>query len=327
MSRANTSQLVGAVALCERSYPNLLLSDKILRLAPNEKVFAGYLARVLRTASVRGQIEAHATGTSGSMCNISQSTIRGLVIPLPPLPEQQRIARILDAAETLRAKRRATLAELDGLTHAIFIEMFGEPGTNPNGFPTKPLADLIRAGDTINYGVVQPGDESEDGIPLVRVGDLLDGRVRLSSLKRISPEIEAAYRRSRLRGDEILVSCVGSIGVVVMADASVKGFNIARAVARIRLADNVDRTFCAEYLKTDFVQRYFTVELRTVSQPTLNIKQIAETKVVLPPLALQQTFASRIAAVERLKSALRASLAELDALFAALQHRAFRGEL
>jgi type I restriction enzyme S subunit len=74
------------------------------------------------------------------------------------------------------------------------------------------LASLIREDDTINYGVVQPGDDHDEGIPLVRVGDLIEGKVRHSELKRIAPAIEAAYKRSRLRGDEILVSCVGSIG-------------------------------------------------------------------------------------------------------------------
>jgi len=185
----------------------------------------------------------------------------------------------------------------------------------------------VRDDDTINYGVVQPGDDFDEGVPLVRVGDLLEGRVNHTSLKRIAPTVEASYKRSRLRGDEILVSCVGSVGIVAFADESVKGFNIARAVARIPLAETTGRVFMAAYLKTDFVQRYFRNELRTVSQPTLNIKQLSETLVILPPTALQDEFARRILAAEKLKTAHRASLVELDALFAALQHCAFRGEL
>jgi type I restriction enzyme S subunit len=120
---------------------------------------------------------------------------------------------------------------------------------------------------------------------------------------------------------------VGSIGVIALVDESEMGFNIARAVARIPLAEDTDRVFIAAFLKTDFVQRYFTNELRTVSQPTLNIKQLSEATIVIPPLALQREFAGRVAAGERLKAAQRASLAELDELFASLQHRAFRGEL
>jgi type I restriction enzyme S subunit len=95
---------------------------------------------------------------------------------------------------------------------------------------------------------------------------------------------------------------VGSIGVIALADESVKGFNIARAVARIRLAETTNRLFVAAYLKTNFVQGHFTNELRTVSQPTLNIKQLSETMVRLPPLSLQNEFAHRFATVEKLKN-------------------------
>jgi type I restriction enzyme S subunit len=248
-------------------------------------------------------------------------------VPLPPLAEQRRIAEVLDRAEALRAKRRAALAQLDSLTQSLFLDLFGDPARNPKGYPVKPLGSLVRDNDTINYGVVQPGDDLDEGVPLVRVADLIEGKVRHSDLKRIAPSIEASYKRSRLRGDEILVSCVGSIGVVALADESVKGFNIARAIARIPLGETTSRLFMAAYLTTDFVQRYFTNELRTVSQPTLNIKQISETSVVLPPIESQREFARRVRAVEKLKTAQRVSLAEMGALFASLQHRAFRGEL
>ena len=290
-------------------------------LRPKSDIDLAYLCRVLENYDVTPFV----TGTTrGKLTKAGASEI---IIPLPPLAEQRRIAEVLDRAETLRAKRRAALAQLDSLTQSIFLDLFGDPTTNRKKFPTKPLASLLRDGDTINYGVVQPGDDFDDGVPLVRVGDLIEGMVRHAALKRIAPSIEATYKRSRLRGDEILVSCVGSIGIVALADESVKGFNIARAVARIPLAETTSRIFLAAYLSTNFVQRYFTNELRTVSQPTLNIKQISETTVLLPPIELQREFARRVKAVEKLKTAQRASLAELNALFASLQYRAFRGEL
>jgi type I restriction enzyme S subunit len=258
---------------------------------------------------------------------ISKSKFEKLEVPVPPLSKQHQIADVLDLAEALRAKRRAALAQLDAINQAIFIDLFGDPATNPKGWPTKPLASLIRHDDTINYGVVQPGDDNDNGIPFVRVGDLVEGRVSHLSLKRISSTIEESYKRSRLSGDEILVSCVGSIGVVALADESVKNFNIARAVARIPLEETTNRVFMVEFLKTDFVQRYFVNELRTVSQPTLNIKQLSQTTVVLPPLSLQNDFANSIAVVERLKNSYHESLTKMDELFATLQWQVFQGEL
>jgi type I restriction enzyme S subunit len=268
-----------------------------------------------------------AKGKGATFKQVNKEDIGELPIDPPPLPEQRRIAAILDQAEALRAKRRAALAKLDTLAQSIFIEMFGDPEANPNRWPFKRLSELTRSDDGINYGVIQPGDDVEDGVPLIRVGDLVDGSVAQTSLKRIASSIEAAYKRSRLRGDEILVSCVGSIGVVALADESVKGFNIARAVARIPLGSDVRREFIAEALKTQAIQRYFTSELRTVSQPTLNIKQLSETLVPIPPEALQKSFEKKIESLRALKKASQASLLNLDVLFTSLQHRAFHGEL
>lgn len=302
------------------------IHDGWLVLSPRtDDVDADFFYHLLGSSAVYAEFERRASGATVKNLNID--LVNGVKIPLPPLSEQRRIAEILDKADALRAKRRAGLAQLDTLTQSIFLDMFGDPATNPRKFPTKPITSLIRDGDTINYGVVQPGADVDAGVPLVRVGDLRGGRINHSELKRIDPQIEADYRRSRLRGDEILVSCVGSIGIVALADETVRGFNIARAVARIPASPSISRTFLAAYLRTDFVQRYFTSELRTVSQPTLNIKQLSETTVVLPPQELQAQFESRVFGIERVRASQHSGTSELDALFASVQHRAFRGEL
>jgi type I restriction enzyme S subunit len=253
--------------------------------------------------------------------------LKEAIIHLPPLPEQKRIADIFDQADAVRAQRRVGVETLGALELSIFLEMSGDPATNPMGWPTAPLSSLVRPNDKINYGVVQPGEHVDDGVPVIRVGDLLGGRVVHDRLKRLDPRIEATYARSRLEGDEILVSCVGTIGVIALADESVKGFNIARAVARIPLDTGTDRVYLSAQLRTDAIQRYFISELRTVSQPTLNIKQLSEAIVMVPPLRLQATYGDRIRSLHAVRERQRASLVLLDNLFASLQHRAFRGEL
>jgi type I restriction enzyme S subunit len=288
-----------------------------------ERLRPDYLRRYLD--SIVSTLEGRARGVA--QLNIGSGILRSILVPLPSPPEQKRIADLLEKADALRTKRRAALTELDTLTQSIFLEVFGDPATNPKGFPIKPLTSLIRDDDSINYGVLQPGDDVGAGIPLVRVGDLRGGRVSHTALKRIDPSIEAAYKRSRLRGDEILLSCVGTIGVVALADELTRGFNIARAVARIPVSPATSRVFLGAYLRTDFVQRYFISELRTVSQPTLNIKQLSETAVVLPPIELQRKFEAKVSAVERVKTSQLSAMTGLNALFDSVQNRAFRGEL
>jgi len=325
----NSPDLVGKTAYFPGLNEPAVFSNHFLRLRPRAAHLDGsFLSRWLNLQFEHGKFKGMCRQWV-NQATVNRDSLLAMRLPLPSLSEQRRIAEILDKADALRAKRRAALAQLDTLTQSIFLDMFGDPATNPHGFPRRQLASLVREDDTINYGVVQPGDDldEEEGVPLVRVGDLIDGKVRHSKLKRIASSIETAYKRSRLRGDEILVSCVGSIGVVALADESVKGFNVARAVARVPLASTTNREFIGAYLRTDFVQRYFTSELRTVSQPTLNIKQLSETPVVLPSIELQLEFASRLTGVEELRTAESASLRTLSALRAALQYRAFQGDL
>ena len=296
---------------------------KVLR--PRSEVNAAFFSHYFKTPEYRKIISSLAAGAN--INNLRNGDLDDLQIPLPPLAEQKRIAAILDTADALRAKRREALAQLDTLLQSTFLTLFGDPVTNPLGWEQVELGDLIADDDRINYGVVQPGDEYPGGKPLIRVGDFVGGELDLSGIKFIDPKIDAQYERSRLLGTELLVSCVGSIGTVCRVPTEAKGHNIARAVARIPLGPKVEREFMLFCLRSAGVQNYFASETRTVSQPTLNIGLIKTATVTLPPLPLQQKFAAIVESIERQKTTQRAHLAELDALFASLQHRAFRGEL
>jgi type I restriction enzyme S subunit len=311
----------------------------LINECPDDAVFASYLIRVRLKKIADPKFVGHffqsvdywkqiTKGSRGAaQPGVNASTLKQLQIPLPPLAEQKRIAAILDAADALRTKRREALAQLDALLQSSFLTLFADPVENPMGWPQSELGDLVADDDRINYGVVQPGDECPGGRPLIRVGDFVGGELDLSGIKFIDPKIDAQYERSRLLGTELLVSCVGSIGTICRVPLAAKGHNIARAVARVPLGSKVEREFMLFCLRSSGVQNYFSNETRTVSQPTLNIGLIKAATVTVPPLPLQQKFAAIVESVERQKAAQRAHLAELDALFAALQHRTFRGEL
>ena len=154
---------------------------------------------------------------------------------------------------------------------------------------------------------------------MIRAGDLKHGFVDTSEIKLIDPAIDSSYSRSKLRGDELLISCVGSIGEVAMVTPDLKGWNIARAVARAPLDHGlVTREYVAAFLRSSFVQRYFTNELRTVSQPTLNIKQIKETPIRRAPLVEQTEFSARVDKVAAAISMASLHVAHLDDLFTSL---------
>jgi restriction endonuclease S subunit len=191
MSRANTTDLVGAVVLVDRDFPNLLLSDKTLRLVPQSAtVCPRFLLYALRTRHARDHIERCATGTSFSMRNISQEKIGLTPVPLPPLAEQQRIAKILDKADALRSTRRSALTQLDRLTAGIFAAMFGH---DTNHWPIQTLAECAELIQIGPFGsLLHEEDYEAGGVPLVNPKAL--DRIRVVNLR------AAVARSSSLRG-------------------------------------------------------------------------------------------------------------------------------
>jgi type I restriction enzyme S subunit len=300
--------------------PDALLNQRIVKVIPASDIDTRWLFFALDHAMAR----IAGLGRHALVSNVALSDLRNLSINVPPLDEQRRIAAILDKADELCRKRQGALSRLKHFPSALMDGLLGDG----NAATVHRLDELVRRDDRINYGVVQPGPEVGQGIPLVRVENVVEDDFSRSNLKHISPQIEAQYSRSRLRGDELLVACVGSIGAVALVQTDQRGFNIARAVARIPIDPmKAERVFIAEYLKRAEIQAYFKSETRAVAQPTLNIKQLCETSLSVPALSVQRIFAARVTEINKLKAHHRAHLAKLDALFASLQHRAFRGEL
>jgi type I restriction enzyme S subunit len=258
-----------------------------------------------------------------SIPGLSRDDIYRTRVAVPSLDEQRRIADILDKADSIRRKRKEAIALTEELLRSAFLEMFGDPVSNPKGWEVRRLGDLLLPGESINYGVVQPGDDVENGVQIVRVGDFDGLRIDPLRLKRIRPEIEAQHSRSRLRGDEVLIACVGTIGKVALADPGLLGANIARAVARVRVGALVDRQFVAHFLTMPFAQSFFASETRTVSQPTLNIKQIAQTPIVVAPMKLQKDFAEFARRVARVSCVQESSTLDVNALFHTIVSNSF----
>ena len=249
------------------------------------------------------------------------------VVPVPPLSEQKRIAAILDKADAIRRKRRQVIQLADDFLRAVFLDMFGDPVANPKGWSFVELSTLVDPGDKLNYGVVQPGDDEEGGVRLVRSGDLSDVAPNVSQLRRVSASIDSKHRKSRLKGNEILIACVGTIGRVGWVSDAMIGWNVARAVTRIPIREGVNREYVYRYLQNPVVQGYFERETRAVAQPTLNVGLIAKTPVALPPRELQMAFLERYKYFQSYKNRLLKTLEAQERLAGSLSQKAFVGQL
>lgn len=298
----------------------------LVKTIPSAKLNRNYFYHYLNAPYFQNFIQ---TATSrAAQAGFNKEELRELKIPLPPLPIQQKIAAILDEADALRRKDKALLAKYDELLQAVFYDLFGDPVKNDKGWEVKKLHELINLSEKITYGVVQPGDDYPNGVPVIRVGDFENMLINQQKMKRISPEIESAYKRTRLQGDEILIACVGSIGKIALVDDSCRGYNIVRATARVRLdIQKANRYFVGFSLSTKAIQDYFTKETRTVSQPTLNISHIESTPILYPPMELQNAFAEIAINIQHQKSQIIQQQSYSENLFQSLMQRAFKGEL
>lgn len=254
--------------------------------------------------------------------HLSAGDVRGIEIPLPPLPEQRRIAAILDQADALRAKRREALAQLDSLTQSVFIEMFGDPVVNSRSWELAPFGSIGNLDRGVSKARPRNAPELLGGpYPLIQTGDVAncDGYVRHHA----ATYSEAGLRQSKLwPAGTLCITIAANIAKtgILMFDAcfpdSVVGFRAAHAAT-------------VEYVRVwlSFLQKALEDAAPESAQKNINLAILRDLKVPVPPLNLQQTFATRIQAIESLKTTHRAALAELDALFASLQHRAFSGQL
>ena len=322
----NSPELVGKSAYFPGFEEPSVFSNHFLRLRPRQdRLESRFLARWLAL-----QFERRVFHT---MCRqwvnqatVSRDSLLGLQIPLPPLAEQRRIAEVLDQAEALRAKRRATLAQLDSLTQSIFLDLFGDPVANPKGVKVVRLADVTTR---VTDGVHLKPTYTESGIPFISVKDITTGKLVFDDCKFISAEDHGRFtKRCKPERLDILYTKVGATygrPAIIETD---REFSIYVSVCLIKpRKEIVDPYFLTAALATSAVKKQADRRIKGIGVPDLHLDQIQSFLIPLPLLSQQREFARRIGAVEKLKTAQRASLAELDALFASLQHRAFRGEL
>lgn len=264
---------------------------------------------------------------------LNKEKLKTLKIPLPPLPEQRRIAAILDQADALRAKRREALAQLDKLTQSIFIEMFGDPVTNPKGWEIVNLGtildDLTDYHANGSYEILRNHVElldSPDFALMLRTTDLENNNFS-EGVKYIT---EAAYnflKKSKVYGGEIVINKIGSAGCVYLAPVLNRPVSLGMNSFLLRVAKSANSRFIYDVLTTDYMGGMIRSKVRGAVTKTITKEAVRSIEIPLPPLEIQNDYAKHVFTIEKQKSIQSNSLTELDNLFASLQHRAFRGEL
>lgn len=325
ISRANTIEYVGAVAVVETSAPNLVLSDKILRLVPHpEKADPLFLMYALRTPPARRHIESRATGTSGSMRNISQNTIQETPIPSVPVHEQRRIAAILARADAIRHKRQEAIALSEQLIRSSFLEMFGDPVSNPKRWPTKSLGKLA----TFTGG----------GTPSRSVPEYFDGATCWATSKDMKGEV-LSDTEEHITDDAIQNSATklvppGTILVVVKSKILMHRLPVLVAAVPTCFGQDLKGLSLRDPGLTYYVARHMRIgqdtllrRARGVNTEGLTLEHLAEYAVMQPPSEMIDRYVKFELATTKAARVSREARADADHLFNSLVQRAFSGQL
>lgn len=153
----------------------------------------------------------------------------------------------------------------------------------PDGWDYRPLSTLVNQERGISYGIVQPGAAVAGGVPIIRVNNIRSGRISTDDLLHVAASVESKYARTRLRGGELLLTLVGTLGESAVVPADLAGWNVARAVAVIPVLVETGARWAAICLRWQPLQHFMRTRATTTVQATLNLRDVAQIPIPMPP--------------------------------------------
>lgn len=269
-----------------------------------------------------------ASGTT--FLELSKSKAETLPIPIAPLNEQRRVVEAIETRFTrldagVRALER-TRANLKRLRASVLQDSLRGPWTHVR------LDEIAESNAPIIYGILQPGPQVRDGVPYVRPTEIVRDRIQIDLLRRTSPRIADRYARAMLIGGDVILTIVGTIGKVALVPETLQGGNITQSSCRVRPDQSkVTPGFLAWILRSPLVRRQFEkIRLGTAVQ-RLNLEDVRELLVPLPPIREQRAIAAEVdssfSIIEEVDAQAEHGLVRCNRLRTSILKRAFEGRL
>ena len=295
-------------------FPFAMGADGVKVLKPKDSCDAKYLYHFLLQAKIPS------AGYSRHY-----KFVKDLKIPLPPLPEQRRIAAILDKADALRAKRREAIAKLDQLLQAVFLDMFGDPVTNPKGWPRCTLGELVLS---VKDGPHVSPVYSDTGIPFLSTRHIRAGSIRWEELKYISQsEAETHWRKCKPERGDILYTKGGTTGLAATVDTDTP-FAVWVHVALLKTNfHKSDPMWLTAMLNFPYCYQQSQRYTRGIANRDLGLKRMVQIEMYCPPLTLQRQYRIFAENLENARNRMLGFDVKLDNMQLALRNNAFGGNL
>lgn len=191
---------------------------------------------------------------------------------------------------------------LDEAVNARFVEMFGDAVDNPMEWEKKQLQEIVTDDCTISYGIVQTGNDQEEGVPVFRPVDIVNRVPKLEELKRTTEEISNKYKRTLLKGHEMLITVRANIADTCIVGKEFKGCNVGRGIVPIRTQENI---MVLEFLKYLIDSKHLNDDIKSkakgITLIQLNIEDLREVELIIPPIEQQKAFVKFAEQVDKSK--------------------------
>jgi len=326
ISHINSEKHLGKCAIFESERKDVIHGMNLLCFRPNEKLnpkFAFYFLSSRVFLSKLPKI----TKKSVNQASFTLGHFKELEIPLPPLEEQKRIAAILDKADSVRRKRQQAIDLADDFLRSVFLDMFGDPVTNPKGFKIGTIRDLI---ESANYGTSGKASETEGKYPILRMGNITyEGGWDFTNLKYIDLSEKDEPKYLTQKGD-LLFNRTNSkelVGKTAVFDEE-EPMAIAGYLIRVRPNEHGNNYYISGYLNSYHgKQTLLNMCKSIVGMANINAQELQDIKILLPPIELQDEYEQIVRATKSKLKSFDNSAELLDDNFNSLSQKAFAGKL
>lgn len=327
-SGGGPKQPVGRVAIFEKDDDSFSVSNFMQLLRPKlSRVVPRWLAYALHRLHVTGVTEQLQQATTG-IRNLNYQDYLAVTLPLPPLSEQRRIAAILSSVDEIIEKTEAVIAQLQVVKKALMQKLLTPPSGGDSGaWRAAALGDCVCEDRPICYGILMPGTGHPAGVPVVKVKNIRDGVIAEGGLLLTSPAIDEQYRRSRIRGGDLLVTIRGTTGRIARVPATLTGANITQDSARLSIRDGICADYVFHVLAGEDLQQQIRDHTRGQAVQGINIGDVRKLRLQLPPYAKQVQIAGVLSDLDTRAAAERNVLATLRSAKASLAASLLSGEL
>lgn len=340
-SRANQNVEIGDIILARmkdtikvkiisKIESDYMVSTGFIILRPKKNIIdTKFLNHLLLSKSFQRDKDELCSGATQKAIN--NGNFKKLEIPLPPVDQQKKIAAILDAADTYRQKTKALITKYDELTQSLFLDMFGDPVTNPKKWEILTIEKVLDAKS--QNGHYSTKDEYlENGVEMVHMSDAFYHKVVPGELKKVKVNDKLILKYG-LKSTDVLLSrrsltYEGAAQPCLIPEYD-KPLIYESSLIRLRPKLNVINTLYLHYFLSNSRarQKYVFKHVTKSTISGINNKGLNAIKIIVPKINLQNQFAERVKAIEVQKTQAEASLVQADNLFNSLLQRAFKGEL